>query len=107
MELLAEIAELVVLIGISLILIVGVVFRPTTAGITSRRLAVSVREKTARDVLGPAPSRQASRIYRELLRDARHLGVTINWEQARSEQMTTRPRPSLAAAARRQISRAQ
>lgn len=102
---LAELAELVVLIAISLILVVGIVSRPTNAGRSRRRLAVSAREEAARDVLGPAPTREAAQIYRKLLRDAHHVGVKINWEQARSEQTTMRPHRSLVAAARRQINR--
>ncbi|HEX6299571.1 MAG TPA: hypothetical protein VF148_03810 [Acidimicrobiia bacterium] len=62
-------------------------------------------KKPVQEVLGPAPTREAAQIYRKLLRDAHHLGVTINWEQARSEQITIRPQPSLVAAARHQISR--
>lgn len=102
---LVELAELAVLIAISLILVVGVVFRPTTAGISRKRLAVAAREEMARDVLGPAPTREAAQIYRKLLRDAHQLGVTINWQQARREQVTMRPQRSLVAAARSQISR--
>ena len=100
---LAELAELVVLISISLVLIFGIVFRPTNAGRSRSRLAVSAGEEAVREV-GPAPTREAAQMYRKLLRDAYHLGVTINWEQARSEQMTIRPAPSLVATARRQIS---
>lgn len=102
--LLAELAELVVLISISLVLIFGIVFRPTNAGRSRSRLAVSAGEEAVREVLGPAPTREAAQMYRKLLRDAHHLGVTINWEQARSEQMNIRPAPSLVATARRQIS---
>lgn len=102
---LGELVELIVLIAISLILVVGVIFRPTTVDISRKKLAVSAREETARDVLGPTPTREASQIYRKLLSDAHHLGVTINWEEARSEQMTVRPQRSLVAAARNQISR--
>lgn len=64
----AELAELVVLIGISLILVVKVVFRPTTADITRKELAVSVSGKkppersSARNRPG-----EASQIYRGLL----------------------------------------
>lgn len=47
-EPLADLAELIVLIGISLILVVKVVFRPTTMEITSSPLAVSVPGETAR-----------------------------------------------------------
>jgi hypothetical protein len=104
MVLLAELAELLVLIAISLVLIVGIVFRPTDAGRSRSKLAVSAREEAAREVLGPAPTREAAQIYRKLLRDARNRGITINWEEARSEQMTIRPARSLVATARRQIS---
>lgn len=103
MVLLAELAELLVLIAISLVLVVGIVFRPTDAGRSRSRLALSAREEEAREVLGPAPTREAAQIYRKLLRDAHHLGITINWEEARSEQVTIRPGPSLVATARRQI----
>lgn len=102
---LAELAELVVLIAISLVLVVYVVFRPTKAGLSRKMLAVSTREEGARDVLGRAPTREAAQIHRKLLRDVHHLGVTINREQARSEQMIIRSQRSLAASARRQISR--
>lgn len=53
---------------------------PTNAGRSRRRLAVSAREEAAQEVLGPAPTREAAQIYRKLLRDAHHLGVTIDWE---------------------------
>lgn len=95
----AELAELVVLFEISLILIVRVVFGPTTGDITRRELAFSVREETAREILGSQPTREASQICRKLLRDTYHQGVIINWEQARSEQMATQLRTSLVAAA--------
>lgn len=102
---LAEIAELAVLVAMSLILVVGVIFRPTSAGVSSRRLAVSARQHTAREVLGPDPTREAAQIYRKLLRDAHIAGVTINWEQARREQLDVRPQRSLVSPARSQISR--
>ncbi|MGD2060794.1 MAG: hypothetical protein PVF87_08015 [Acidimicrobiia bacterium] len=101
----AELAELAVLVAMSLILVVRVIFRPTGTGVSSKKVAVSAREETAREVLGPDPTREASQIYRKLLRDAHVAGVTIDWERARRDQVGARPERSLVAAARSQISR--
>jgi ABC-type sulfate transport system permease component len=103
--LLAELAELAVLVAMSLILVVGVIFRPTGAGVSRKKVAVSAREETARKVLGADPTREAAQIYRKLLRDAHIAGVTIDWERARREQVDMRPKCSLVAAARSQIRR--
>lgn len=100
---LAELAELAVLVAMSLILVVGVVFRPLRAGVSKKKLAVSAREETAREVLGPDPTRESAQIYRKLLRDAHIAGVTIDWERARRERVDLRPERSLVAAARSQI----
>lgn len=102
---LAELAELAVLVAMSLILVVKVIFRPTGTGVSSKKVALSAREETAREVLGPHPTREASQIYRRLLRDARSAGVTIDWEWARRQQVHLSPDRSLVAVARSQISR--
>ena len=98
-------AELAVLVAMSLILVVGGIFRPTGADVIRKKVAVSARKKTARDVLGPDPTREATQIYRKLLRDAHIAGVTIDWARARLEQLDSRPERSLVAAARSQIGR--
>jgi hypothetical protein len=102
---LAELAELGVLVAMSLILVVGLIFRPTGAGVSRRKAVVSAREETAREVLGPDPTREAAQIYRKLLRDAHIAGVTIDWERARREQGDLRPERSLIAVSRSQIRR--
>lgn len=51
---LVEIVDLVVLVAMSLTLVVGVIFRPTGAGFW-KRIAVSARNETAREVLGTEP----------------------------------------------------
>lgn len=103
-EPLAELAELAVLVAMSLILVVRVIFRPTGSGVSRKKVAASAREETARQVLGPYPTREASQIYTELLRDARLAGVNIDWERARRERVDLPPDRSLVAAARSQIS---
>jgi hypothetical protein len=100
----AELAELAVLIAMSLVLVVRVIFRPTDASNAKKRSATAAREATARQVLGPAPSRAAAREYRKLMRDARHVGLVVDWEVARQEQQTMHPRTTLVSTARRQIS---
>ena len=102
--LLAELAELAVLMAMSLVLVFRVIFRPIDAPITKTRSAAAARETTARDALGPTTTRAAAQIYRKLLREARHIGLVIDWEEARREQKTMDPRPTLVSAARRQLS---
>ena len=99
---LAELAELAVLMTMSLVLVFRVIFRPTDASIAKTRSATAAREATARDVLGPAPTRAAAQIYRKVLRDARRIGLAIDWEKAQREQKTMDPRTTLVSAARRQ-----
>lgn len=101
---LAELAELAVLMAMSVILVVRVIFRPTATAREKKRSAAVAREEMALHVLGPAPSRAATQIYRKLLRDARQAGLAIDWERARMELMTMAPRTTLVAAARSQIS---
>lgn len=100
----AELAELAVLMAMSLVLVVRVIFRPTDASNAKKRSATAAREATARQVLGPAPSRAAAREYRKLMRDARHVGLVVDWEVARQELQTMHPRTTLVSTARRQIS---
>jgi hypothetical protein len=100
---LGELVELAVLVAISLVLVSRVIFRPTDAFVSRKRSGSAVREATARDVLGPSPTRASAQIYRKLLRDARHDRVVIDWERARREQKTMRPQPTLVSAARRQL----
>lgn len=101
---LADLAELAVLVAMSLILVLRVIFRPTGSGVSSKQVAALAREETAREVLGPYPTREASQIYRKLLRDAHVARVTIDWERARRQQVNAPPERSLVAAARSQIS---
>jgi hypothetical protein len=100
---LAELAELAVLVAMSLILVVGVIFRPTGAEVSKKELGTSARGQTAREVLGPSPTREAAQIYRKLLRDAQVAGVTIDWVRARHQSVLGAER-SLVGAARSQIS---
>lgn len=101
----ADLAELTVLVAMSLILVVVVIFRSTGAGVSRKKVAVSARKGTAREVLGPDPTREAAQIYRKLLRDAHIAGITIDWERARRDQLELRPQRSLTAAAGSQIGR--
>lgn len=103
MDALADLAELAVLVAVSLVLVARVVLRPLDAGSSSRALAIAAREETSRKVLGPTPTREAAQIYRKLLRDARHARLVIDWKKARYEQMTMRPQLSLVSVARSQL----
>jgi len=102
---LPELAELAVLVVMSLILVVGGIFRPTGADVSRKQVAASGRKETAREVLGPDPTTEAAQIYRKLLRDAHIAGVTIDWARARLEQLHSRPERSLVVTARSQIGR--
>ena len=102
---LAELAELAVLVAMSVVLVVRVIFRPTAMAREKTRSASVARQAIALDVLGPAPSRAATHTYGRLLRDARRAGLIIDWKRARIEQEAMAPRTTLVSAARRQIGR--
>ncbi|MEJ2239353.1 MAG: hypothetical protein P8X82_13715 [Gemmatimonadales bacterium] len=99
-----ELAELAALMAMSLVLVVRVIFRPTDASSAKTRSATAARDATARQVLGPAPTRPAAQIYRKLLLEVRHVGLVIDWDVAQHEQKTMDPRTTLVSAARRQLS---
>lgn len=101
---LTELAELAVLMAMSVVLVVRVIFRPTATAREKTQSAAVAREATALDVLGPAPTRAATQTYGKLLRDARRAGLVIDWKRARIEQAAMAPRTTLISAARRQIS---
>jgi hypothetical protein len=95
-----------VLAVLSALILVGVVFRPTTSDRHRRDESLARRESVSFAVLGAFPSDEATSGYKHLLEDARRAGVTIDWDMARRVQgEATRPGLTLVAAARRQIHR--
>lgn len=104
---LTELAELAVLVAMSLVLVIRVIFRPTAASIMNTLSATAAREEKARQIVGLAPTRAALRMHRNLLRDAGHVGLIIDWDVPREEQKTMDPQTTLVSAARRQLSQVQ
>lgn len=89
---------------LSVLILVGVVFRPTTADRSRRSEAIARREGDAFAVLGAFPSREGLDAYEKLLADARTGGVTLDWDRARGENPSSSPgAQTLMASARRQL----
>lgn len=97
MQGLPELAELAVLVAMSLILVVEVIFRPIGARVSRKNAAVSARKGKTGPVLGPDPRREAAQISGKLLRDAQFAAATIDWERGRREQSNLRLERSLVA----------
>lgn len=79
---------------LSALILVAIVFRPTTAQIARRADAVSARETDAFSVLGAFPTQDAIDSYEAVMRRAAREGITIDWDRARREQAAS-PGPHL------------
>lgn len=89
---------------LSVLILVGFVFRPTPIQVATRANVLEDRQSDRFAVLGAFPSREAAEDYEDLQSRAAREGVTIDWEKARQDQAASPdPKPSLTGAALHQL----
>lgn len=89
---------------LSVLILVGFVFRPTPIQVATRASVLEDRQSDRFAVLGAFPSREAAQDYEELQTRAAQQGVIIDWERARQDQTASpEPKPSLTGAALQQL----
>lgn len=89
---------------LSVLILVGFVFRPTPMQVATRASVLEDRQSDRFAVLGAFPSREAAEDYEDLQSRATREGVIIDWDRARQVQAaSTDPKPSLTGAAHQQL----